>query len=173
MRPCPDDSQRQLRAVLDTAAEGIVLIDDREIIQMFNLAAQSMFDYAASEVIGRNVSMLMPSPYGNEHDGYLGHYQRTGQSNIIGVGREALGRKKDGTSFPIELAVSEVRTGKRRTFTGIIRDISERKQLEREILEASEREQRRIGHDLHDGLSSRCSTSWKPRAPSLRQTPLM
>ncbi len=151
-RRVPDDSYRQLRAVLDTAVDGIILIDERGVVQTFNLAAQRMFDYPAAEVIGRNVSVLMPSPYGEKHDGYIANYLRTGQAKIIGIGREARGRKKDGTIFPIELAVSESRAGKRRTFTGIVRDLSERKRLEREILEASEREQRKIGRDLHDGL---------------------
>ncbi len=146
------NTARQLHAILDTAVEGIIVIDDRGTIETFNRAAQRMFGYASGEVIGRNISMLMPEPYRANHDQYLANYLRTGQAKIIGIGREAIGKTKEGTTFPIELAVSEVRVGPRRTFTGIVRDISERKQLEREILEASEREQRKIGHDLHDGL---------------------
>lgn len=146
------ETERQLHAILDTAVEGIIVIDDRGIIETFNRAAQRMFGYKSGEVIGCNISILMPEPYRGEHDGYLADYMRTGQAKIIGIGREALGKRKNGETFPIELAVSEVRVGKRRTFAGIVRDISERKQMEREILEASEREQRKIGHDLHDGL---------------------
>ncbi len=142
----------RLRAILDTAVEGIVTIDQRGIVTSFNLAARRMFGYETAEVVGQNISVLMPEPYRGEHDGYLAGYLKTGHAKIIGIGREAVGRRKDGTIFPIELAVSEVRVGQNRTFTGIVRDISERKQLEREILEASEREQQKIGHDLHDGL---------------------
>jgi two-component system, LuxR family, sensor kinase FixL len=148
----PSETERQLHAILDTAVEGVIVIDHRGVIETFNRAAQRMFGYKATEIIGRNVSILMPEPYRGEHDGYLSNYLRTGRAKIIGIGREAVGKRKDGKTFPIELAVSEVRVGQRRTFAGIVRDISERKQLEREILEASEREQRKIGHDLHDGL---------------------
>ena len=96
--------------------------------------------------------MLMPQPFRGEHDSYLANYLKTGKAKIIGIGREVVALKKDGTRFPIDLAVSEVKLGALRTFTGITRDISDRKRLEREILEISEREQRRIGQDLHDGL---------------------
>ena len=102
--------------------------------------------------MGRNVKMLMPEPFHGEHDAYLGNYLRTGQEKIMGIRREAVGRRKDRTVFPIELAVSEVRFGERRMFTGVITDITERKRLEKQILDVSEREQQRLGHDLHDGL---------------------
>src|SRR5205085_10876439 len=115
-------------------------------------AAQKMFGYTPAEVVGKNVTVLMPQPYKSEHDGYLNNYHKTGRKKIIGIGREVAAVKKDGTIFPIDLAVSEVRVGNDVTYTGIIRDITERKQLEKEILEISEREQRRIGQDLHDGL---------------------
>ncbi len=94
----------------------------------------------------------MPTPHREQHDGYLANYQRTGHAKIIGIGRETFARKKDGTLFPMDLSVSEVKLSDRRMFTGFIRDITERKRLEKEILEISEREQRRIGQDLHDGL---------------------
>lgn len=146
------DSAERLRAILETAVEGIVTIDERGIIESFNLAAEKIFGYKPKEVIGRNVSVLMPSPHRDQHDGYIGNYLRTGHAKIIGIGREVVGRRRNGAVFPMDLSVSEVRLANRRLFTGFIRDITERKQLEKEILEISEREQRRIGQDLHDGL---------------------
>ena len=146
------DSAARLRAILETAVEGIITIDERGVIESFNLAAERIFGYRANEVIGRNVSMLMPSPHREQHDTYLGNYLRTGHAKIIGIGREIVARRKNGTVFPMDLSVSEVRLADRRLFTGFIRDITERKRLEKEILEISEREQRRIGQDLHDGL---------------------
>jgi len=146
------DHEAQLRAVLDTAVDAIMTIDERGLIESFNRAARQMFGYEPGEVIGRNVKMLMPEPYHGQHDTYLANYRRTGKARIIGIGREVVARRKDGALFPIDLAVSEVRLGGRRTFTGIVRDITDRKRMEKEILEISEREQRRIGQDLHDGL---------------------
>jgi two-component system CheB/CheR fusion protein len=147
-----DDSEARLRAILATAVEGIVTISERGIIESFNLAAEKMFGYAAAEVIGQNVKVLMPEPHHALHDGYLANYRGTGHARIIGIGREVTGRRKNGGVFPMDLSVSEVKLADRRIFTGFIRDITERKQLEKEILEISEREQRRIGHDLHDGI---------------------
>jgi two-component system, LuxR family, sensor kinase FixL len=146
------DSAERLRAILETAVEGIITIDERGIIESFNLAAERIFGYPAREVVGKNVSLLMPSPHREQHDSYLGNYLRTGHAKIIGIGREIVARRKNGTVFPMDLSVSEVRLAHRRLFTGFIRDITERKRLEKEILEISEREQRRIGQDLHDGL---------------------
>jgi two-component system CheB/CheR fusion protein len=146
------DHEERLRAILETAVEGIITIDDRGIIESFNPASEKIFNYRAAEVIGKNVSLLMPSPHREQHDGYLENYKRTGHARIIGIGRETFGRKKDGTLFPIDLSVSEVKLSDRRMFTGFVRDITERKRLEKENLEISEREQRRIGQDLHDGL---------------------
>lgn len=143
---------RLLQGILDNAVDGIVVIDERGIVQTFNRAAARMFGYEPGEVIGRNVSLLMPEPYRGRHDRYIADYLRTGKAKIIGTGREAVGLRRDGTTFPIELAVSEVPTDEGPIFTGIVRDVTERKRLEKEILEVSEREQRRIGHDLHDGL---------------------
>ena len=146
------DREERLRAILETAVEGIITIDERGVIESFNSASENIFGYAAKEVIGKNVSVLMSTPHREQHDGYLDNYKRTGHAKIIGIGRETFARKKDGTLFPIDLSVSEVRLSDRRLFTGFIRDITERKRLEKEILEISEREQRRIGQDLHDGL---------------------
>jgi two-component system CheB/CheR fusion protein len=147
------DSEERLRAILDTAVEGIITIDERGIIESVNAAAERIFGYEAEELVGRNVSALMPNPYRREHDGYLANYARTGQARIIGIGREVVGQRKDGTVFPMDLSVSEVQLETRRLFTGFVRDITERKRLEQEVLEISDRERREIGHTLHDGLS--------------------
>ena len=103
-------------------------------------------------MIGKNVRVLMPEPYHEEHDGYLHAYHQTGRRRIIGIGREVTGRRKDGSTFPLDLAVSEVKLEGRTIFTGIVRDISERRRLELEVLRIADEERRRIGQDLHDGL---------------------
>ena len=146
------DHAERLRAILETAVEGIITIDQHGIVESMNAAAERIFGYSASEIIGQNISLLMPSPHREAHDGYIENYIRTGRAKIIGVGREVAGRRKDGTIFPMDLSVSEVKLATGRMFTGFVRDITERKRLEREILEISDREQRRIGQDLHDGL---------------------
>ena len=146
------DQEERLRAILETAVEGIITIDERGTIESFNPASETIFGYRAAEVIGKNVKVLMATPHREQHDGYLDNYKQTGHAKIIGIGRETFARKKDGTLFPIDLSVSEVKLSDRHIFTGFIRDITERKRLEKEILEISEREQRRIGRDLHDGL---------------------
>ncbi len=146
------DREERLRAILETAVEGIITIDERGIIESFNPASERIFGYKAAEVIGKNVNVLMSTPHREQHDGYLESYQRTGHARVIGIGRDTFARRKDGTIFPMDLSVSEVRLSDRRLFTGFVRDITERKHLEKQILEISEREQRRIGQDLHDGL---------------------
>jgi PAS domain S-box-containing protein len=147
------DRQARLRAILDTAVEGIITVDARGVIESFNSAAERIFGYQSAEVVGRNVSLLMPMPYRREHDSYLANYLRTGRARIIGIGREVLGQRKDGATFPMDLSVSEVLLEGGQMFTGFVRDITERRRLEREILEISERERRSVGHILHDGLS--------------------
>jgi two-component system, LuxR family, sensor kinase FixL len=146
------DSEERLRGILQTAVEGIITIDERGIMESVNPAARKLFGYTQEEMVGQNVSMLMPEPYSSEHGHYLGNYLRTGKGKIIGIGREVVGRRKDGSVFPMDLSVGEVRLAGERFFTGIVRDITERKRLEKEILEISDREQRRIGQDLHDDL---------------------
>lgn len=146
------DSEARLRAILATAVEGIITIDEQGLIESCNLAAERIFGYQAAELVGKNVNVLMPSPHREQHDAYLANYRTTGLAKIIGIGREVVGRRKDGVIFPMDLSVSEVRLAKRRLFTGLVRDITERKELEKEILEIGERERRRIGRDLHDGL---------------------
>jgi two-component system CheB/CheR fusion protein len=142
------ESEERLRAILTTATDGILTINQIGIIQSANPAAERMFGYMAAEMIGQNVKMLMPSPYRDEHDGYLERYLRTGNRHIIGIGREVQARRKDDSVFPMELAVSEIKDLK--LFAGIVRDITQRKELEREVVEIASSEQRRIGQDLHD-----------------------
>jgi PAS domain S-box-containing protein len=132
------DSVERMRTILDTAVDAIITIDEQGRIDSFNRAAERLFGYSADEVLGRNVNLLMPSPYSEEHDGYIARYLRTAQARIIGIGREVVGRRKDGTSFPMDLAVSEVNLSDRRLFTGIVRDVTERKRAEEAL--ASERE---------------------------------
>jgi PAS domain S-box-containing protein len=126
-------AEERMRSVVDNVIDGIITIDESGRIASFNPAAQKIFGYEQSEVMGRNVKMLMPEPYRREHDGYLSNYLSTGQRKIIGIGREVVGQRKDGTTFPMDLAVSEFRLGARRFFTGIVRDITERKRLEQEL----------------------------------------
>ncbi|MEE9297270.1 MAG: PAS domain S-box protein [Phycisphaerae bacterium] len=132
------ESEARGRAIVETAADGIITIDERGIIESFNKAAEQIFGYTADEVIGKNVNVLIPSPDKERHDEYIARYLRTGEAKIIGSGREAEGRRMDGTIFPMHLAVSEVRLAERRIFTGIVRDITERKQAEEALLRAKE-----------------------------------
>lgn len=120
----------RLRTVLETVVDAIIVIDERGTIESFNPAAERIFGYQAAEVVGRNVSGLMPSPDRERHDGYLSRYLAEGQPRIIGIGREVTALRKDGTPFPIDLAVSEMEVGGRRMFTGLVRDITERKRAE-------------------------------------------
>jgi PAS domain S-box-containing protein len=132
------DTEERLRAILETAVEGIITIDERGIVESMNPAAEKTFGFKAEEVIGKNVSVLMPPPYREEHDGYIANYLRSGQARIIGIGREVLGQRKDGSVFPMDLAVSEVRLADRRLFTGFVRDISERKKSEARLADLAQ-----------------------------------
>lgn len=128
-------TNRRNQAVLDTAVDGIITISKKGIVESFNRSAERIFGYRASEVIGKNVNMLMPSPYAEHHDEYLQHYINTGERRIIGIGREVLARKKDGTVFPIELAVGEFTENGQPFFTGFTRDITDRKRMEQDSRE--------------------------------------
>jgi len=127
------DADIRLKAVLDTAVDAIICINNKGAIDLFNLSAEKIFGYKPEEVIGKNVNILMPEPYASEHDGYLANYERTSKKKIIGIGREVLAKRKNGEIFPIELAVSETMIGDQRLYTGIIRDITLRKQSEEKI----------------------------------------
>ncbi len=127
------ETHQRISAVLESAVDAIITIDERGIIESANQATEKLFGYAIDEIIGQNVSMLMPEPYQSEHDGYLRRYKETGQKHIIGIGREVVGRRKDGTNFPMQLAVSEVELGDHRLFTGIVRDITEQKNAQAQL----------------------------------------
>ena len=118
------------RAIVDTAVDAIVVIDRNGAIRSVNNATERLFGYATGELIGRNVKLLMPDPYAGEHDTYLANYLRTGRKKIIGIGREVVGRRKDGSVFPMDLSVGEARDGDEPLFVGIIRDITDRKATE-------------------------------------------
>ena len=126
-------AEERMRSVVDHVIDGIITIDEHGHIASFNPAAEKLFGYRQPEVLGQNVKMLMPEPYHGEHDGYIHNYLRTGIPKIIGIGREVIGRRKNGSTFAMELAVSEFHVGPRRYFTGIVRDITDRKQLEQQL----------------------------------------
>ncbi|MCA9608509.1 MAG: PAS domain S-box protein [Myxococcales bacterium] len=133
-------AEQRLRSVLATAADGIVTIDERSVIRSVNAAAERMFGYDGGELVGQPVEILMPSPYRERHTEYIARYHRTGERRVIGIGRQTSGRRKDGTTFAVELAVGEADTAEGRRYTGIIRDISDRKRLEDEIRQAQKME---------------------------------
>ncbi len=130
------ERESRLRSILDTAVDAIITIDDRGIIESLNPATETMFGYAAVELVGQNVKLLMPAPYAEQHDEYLANYVRTGDKKIIGIGREVEGRRKDGSTFPMGLSVSEVWLSGHRFFTGIVHDISEQKQAQAALAES-------------------------------------
>lgn len=123
-------NESHLRSILDTVPDGMVVIDERGKILSFSAAAERMFGYAEADLIGENVSTLMPSPDRERHDGYLDHYRETGERKMIGIGRITTARRRDGSTFPIELSVGEAESAGQRVFTGFIRDLTERQQTE-------------------------------------------
>jgi two-component system, LuxR family, sensor kinase FixL len=127
------DSELRLRSILDTVPDGIIVIDEHGLIQSFSPAAERLFGYAEAEAVGCNVSMLMPSPYREAHDSYLERYLLTGKRRIIGIGRVVVGLRKNGETFPMELAVGEFRAGELRYFTGFVRDLTEQQRVARRL----------------------------------------
>ena len=145
------DQEQRIHALVDTIVDGIIVIDAKGHIQTLNPAAVALFGYSPDEVQGQNIKMLMPEPYAGEHDGYLHNYLTTGNKKVIGIGREVTGKRKDGTTFPMELAVSEMEANGERMFTGIVRDITERKRAEIE-LQTNENRIRALFDTIVDGI---------------------
>ncbi|HEX6215251.1 MAG TPA: PAS domain S-box protein, partial [Vicinamibacterales bacterium] len=141
----------RLAAVINTTVDGIIVIDTHGIVEAFNPGAERLFGYAAADVIGQNVKLLMPPPFRGEHDGYLDRYLRTGRPAIIGQGREVMGRRADGSTFPLHLSVGEMMVDGERKFTGMLHDVSARVTLEQQ-LRASEEKWRSIIHSAVDGI---------------------
>src|SRR4051794_17826782 len=133
-------AEERLRSIVETVPEAIITIDERGLVTSFSPAAEATFGFRAEEVIGRNVSLLMPEPYRSAHDGYLKRYLATGERRIIGIGREVEGLRRDGTVFPMELAVGEAFANGERFFTGFVRDLTQRKRLEQELRQAQKME---------------------------------
>lgn len=134
-REALQEREARLRSILETAQDAIIVIDERGIMESYSPAAERLFGFSAEEALGRNVSMLMPSPYRERHDSYLEHYLKSGERRIIGIGRVVVGRRKDGSTFPMELAVGEANVNGRRVFTGFIRDLTERQLTESRLQE--------------------------------------
>lgn len=129
----PTVSEARLLSVLDTAVDGIIVMDERGSILIFNKACERLFGYRADEILGRSIRLLMPPDYSEAHDGYVRHYVETGERRIIGIGREVRGQHRDGTAFPIELSVGEAMTPDGRQFIGIVRDLRPRKAVENRL----------------------------------------
>lgn len=153
------ESQARLSGILENAVDSIITINERGVIESCNPATERVFGYAAEEMIGQNIKMLMPPLYREAHDGYIANYLNTGTKKIIGIGREVTGQRKDGSHFPMHLAVSEVRLGQRRLFTGIVRDLTEQKRLEKQVLQAERlatigKMAAKVAHEIRNPLSS-------------------
>jgi two-component system sensor kinase FixL len=127
------EREAHLQSVLDTVPDAMIVIDIEGVMQSFSATAERLFGYAPNEAIGHNVSILMPASYREQHDNYLARYLTTGERRIIGIGRIVVGQRKDGSTFPMELAVGEMRSGERRFFTGFVRDITERQETQQRL----------------------------------------
>ena len=127
--------EAHLQSILDTIPDAMIVIDTKGLMQSFSAAAERLFGWTRSEVVGRNVNVLMPSPYHDAHDGYIERYLTTGERRIIGIGRVVVGQRRDGSTFPMELSVGEMRVGDSRYFTGFVRDLTERQETEARLQE--------------------------------------
>lgn len=130
------EREARLQAILDAAVEAIITIDEQGLCESANHAVERMFGYKPSELVGQNIRCLMPEPISSEHDGYLRRYLETGEAKIIGIGRETIGRHRDGREFPIHLSVSEVKVERGRLFTGIVHDITEQRDAQRRLVQS-------------------------------------
>ena len=142
-----DESAACSQAIVEAAIDGIITLNDQGLIETVNPATEQIFGFEVSELVGHNIKMLMPEPYHTGHDQYLANYLCTGEKKVIGIGREVVGRRKDGTTFPLDLAVTEVKVGGKTLFAGTVRDITER--------QASEAEIRQLNEDLEYRVSER------------------
>ncbi len=138
------DIAQQLQAIIDTAIDGIITINNRGVVETLNPSAAKLFGYTPNEVIGNNIKMLMPEPYHSEHDGYIHRYQTTKSPHIIGIGREVSGKRKDGTIFPFRLAVSEVVLNDRIIYTGIIHDLTDVKKAQEEVKKLNKKLEKKV-----------------------------
>ncbi len=132
-------ADQKVRSIIDNAADGIIVMSDQGIVQSYSPAAERMFGFTSFEVIGKNIKMLMPEPTRSEHDGYLKQYQEGAEARVVGKRREVVGLRKNGQTFPMDLAVSEINLAGEHLYTGIVRDITERKEMEKSILVERER----------------------------------
>lgn len=145
LRPASSpESEERMRSVVDHVVDGIITINAEGIVMTFNTAAERIFGYRAEDIVGENVKALMPEPYQSEHDGYVANYLRTGKAKIIGIGREVVGRRRDGSLFPLDLSIAEWCMNSQYYFTGIMRDITDRKRNEGEIRELNATLERRV-----------------------------
>lgn len=153
------ESETRLRAILDTAVDGIITINENGLIESMNAAAERLFGYRADEMIGENVQLFMPWPHRNRHDAYIANYVKTGEKKIIGIGREVVGQRKDGSTFPLHISVSEFFLGERRMFTALVRDITEQKALQEQSLQTERfaiigKMAAKVAHEIRNPLSS-------------------
>src|SRR5258706_1120032 len=130
-------TEGRLQALVETAVDGVILIDAKGLVLTFNPACERLFGYRVDEVIGHNVKMLMPEPFHGEHDRYLENYHDTGERKIIGIGRSVTGRRKDGSTFPMYLSVGEAKEGKDSIYVGIIHDQTEQRRTEQALRESA------------------------------------
>lgn len=156
-RPFPHDdplgeARARAAAIMETIHDGVITIDAVGDIESVNAAAAKIFGRTPEQMVELNVRDLMPSPYRDQHDGYIRRYVQTGEARIIGTGREVVGKRADGSVFPMDLSVSEVLFDGQRLFTGLVRDLSDQRELEEQVLQLGSDERRRVGQELHDGL---------------------
>ncbi len=159
VREALKESESRIRAIVDTAVDGIITIDEKGIVQSFNSAVERLFGYTIDEVKGQNITILIPPPSQQKHDNYMRNYLKTGKKKIIGIGREVIGQRKDGSTFPLYLAVSEFFLGDRRMFTGIVHDRTKQKQLQKKILQSERlatigQMAAKVAHEIRNPLSS-------------------